>query len=207
VFIRLLLVALFCSSSAVSAQTSNHVTPAGSGVALAPGDVVRIAVWRNPELSGDFVVAPDGRLVHPLYREIALTGVPLTELEGRVREFLKRYDANPTFVLMPLLRVFVGGEVRNPAGYSVPPGTTAAQAVMMAGGPSDRANLADVRLVRDGKVRRLTGTITDPETLNLDVKSGDQIVIGRERAILREYIGPISSFVAALATIINLANK
>src|SRR5829696_4609079 len=43
--------------------------PAAQAV-LTPGDSVRIEVWRKPEFSGDFVVAPDGTITHPLFRSV-----------------------------------------------------------------------------------------------------------------------------------------
>ena len=203
---RLLLIAALCLFPACAGAQSANGASVNTGP-LAPGDVIRIAVWRNPELSGDFVVGTDGTIMHPLYREISTIGVPLRDLDARFQEFLKRYDANPTFVLTALLRIYVGGEVRLPNSYIVPPGTTFAQAVLLAGGPTERANINDVRLVRGNQVRRLSGSITNSEAISTQLRSGDQVVVTRDRALLREYVGPIASFVAAMATLINLANK
>src|SRR5205085_2341857 len=86
----------------------------GVPVLLAPGDIVRIAVWRNAELSGEFVIGPDGSITHPLYREVKAAGVPVAEVERRVAVFLARYgEANPAFTVTALIRIFVGGEVRS----------------------------------------------------------------------------------------------
>ena len=41
---------------------------------LKPGDMVRVTVWRKPELSGDFRVLADGSIAHPLYQAINVTG-------------------------------------------------------------------------------------------------------------------------------------
>ena len=46
------------------------------GVRLAPGDVLRVNVWRRPELSGDFVLASDGTLTHPLFKSVQVAGAP-----------------------------------------------------------------------------------------------------------------------------------
>src|SRR5215218_6153155 len=51
----------------VAAQTPAPA-PRTEAVSLSPGDSVRITVWRKPEFSGDFIVAPDGTISHPLYR-------------------------------------------------------------------------------------------------------------------------------------------
>ncbi|MEO7501028.1 MAG: polysaccharide biosynthesis/export family protein, partial [Gemmatimonadaceae bacterium] len=75
----LLAAALLFGVSAAKAQSP------GGPQTLNPGDQIRIVVWRNPELSGDFTVAANGTLNHPLYREIQVTGIPLTAVEERLR--------------------------------------------------------------------------------------------------------------------------
>src|SRR5437016_2136635 len=55
----------------------------GAPVVLSPGDAIRIIVWRNAELSGEFTIAPDGSITHPLYREIKIAGLPIPQVEER----------------------------------------------------------------------------------------------------------------------------
>src|SRR5687767_3825792 len=116
--------------------------------ALEPGDVVRITVWRKPELSGEFRIMVDGAIGHPLYQAVNVRGMGLPALTTRLREFLATYEQNPQVVIEPLLRVAVGGEVRLPNLYTLPVGTTIAQAVAQAGGASENGNLSRVRLIR-----------------------------------------------------------
>src|SRR5688572_4485310 len=80
------------------AQTSAGARVPRAG-ALNPGDVVRITVWRKPELSGEFVIAADGTVSHPLYRDVRVTGLPLDAVDARIREFLGKLEANPQFVI------------------------------------------------------------------------------------------------------------
>ena len=58
---------------------------------LTPGDSVRVVVWRRPEFSGDFVVAPNGTITHPLYRSVTIGGVPFATAEANLRRFLSRF--------------------------------------------------------------------------------------------------------------------
>ena len=67
--------------------------------ALKPGDVVRITVWRNPELSGEFRIMADGAIGHPLYQAINVSGVSIPALTTRLREFLSTYGQNPQVVV------------------------------------------------------------------------------------------------------------
>lgn len=168
---------------------------------LSPGDIVRLTVWRRPEFSGDFVVAPDSSITHPLLREVKVAGVPFVTMEARVRTFLSRYDATPAFVASPLLRVFAGGEVRQPNVYTVPPGSSITQLIALAGGPTERAELENTTLVR--REERYTFDLTMPRApgATLEVRSGDQVLIGRRRSVFSEVIAPLGSVVGAVAAI------
>src|SRR5205814_4955267 len=90
---------LLATAASVPAQMQAGVP---TNFVLAAGDVIRIEVWRNKELSGDFPIAADGSITHPLYRELKVAGVPLPTVEQQVRTFLSRYESNPSFVLFPL---------------------------------------------------------------------------------------------------------
>jgi polysaccharide export outer membrane protein len=197
-------VALFVCAGYAPAQTAaaDSTTPA-----LAPGDLLRITVWRKPELSGEFAVGPDGNILHPLYRDVQAVGVPMTTVEARVMEYLRRLDQNPQFVVEPLFRVAVGGEVRKPDLYSLAPSTTLAQAVAMAGGPAERGRLDHVTLLRGGRHRLLDLTRPEAGAGSLTVRSGDQIVVARRVSLFRDYIAPSSGLVATLVSIIGILTR
>lgn len=179
--------------------------PTDSSVVLTPGDIVRITVWRNAELSGEFTVAPDGSITHPLYREVKVAGVPLPEVERRIGAFLSHYgEANAAFAVTTLIRVFVGGEVRTPNVYTVPPGSTVAQALAAAGGPSERARLNEVQILRNVHRFALDLTSADPRVMQAQVRSGDQILVPRTHNVFQEYVVPASSLLAAAAAIASI---
>jgi polysaccharide export outer membrane protein len=191
-------VALFIAASA-GAQNQD---PSAQG--LAPGDQLRITVWRKPEMSCDCTVAGNGTIIHPLYREVQVIGVPLSTVEDRLRTFLARYEQNPQFVIQPLVKIVVGGEVRTPNIYSVPPETTIAQAIAIAGGPTDRGNLREVKVIRDRNEIKMDISRPDSDAGVLQIRSGDQVLIGRRGRSAMEYIGPVASSIAAIAAIISI---
>jgi protein involved in polysaccharide export with SLBB domain len=171
---------------------------------LAPGDAVRITVWRKPELSGEFVVSPDSTVGHPFYSDVKVAGVELPVAQDRIRRYVAQYESNPRVLVEPLLRVTVGGEVRQPNLYTLRPETTVSQAVAMAGGATDRGRLERVRLLRDG-----TETLVDltrPETAvsRMRIRSGDEILVTRRGATARDYVAPAAAVVAALASFLNI---
>jgi protein involved in polysaccharide export with SLBB domain len=168
---------------------------------LAPGDAIKITVWRKEELSGEFPLGPDGTILHPLYRGINAAGVPMAVIEERLMEYLRRMESNPQFVVQPLFRVAVVGNVRTPALYSLPPGTTAAQAIAMAGGPSDRGRLERVRMMRDGTTQVLDLTRAGPAAGGMVMRSGDQLLVPARTNIYRDYIAPASGLMAVAVSL------
>lgn len=198
---------LSLGAPALGAQTlsgSGRIAVDPAMASLSPGDVIRIVVWRKPEFSGDFVVAPDGTIIHPLYREVKVGGVPLVQVEERVRVFLTRYETSPAFVISPLLRVFVGGEVRQPSVYSLPPGTTIAQAVALAGGPTERGKLDEVLVVRRQEREMLDLTQPDSRAVSMETRSGDQLFVGRRLSFFNDVLAPASAVFAAVATVVSI---
>jgi polysaccharide export outer membrane protein len=193
---------LFSPVLALRGQSTLSGGPAGSSsIVLAPGDAIRIEVLRNKELSGEFAIAPDGSIIHPLYRELKVAGVPLPVVEDKIRAFIGRFETNPTFVVTPLMRVIVAGEVRQPNIYTVPPGTTVAQVLAMAGGPSERGRLDRVELRRQYESRTLDITAPGANDARVDVHSGDMLLVGRQRNVFQEVVTPASSILAALAAV------
>ena len=187
------------ASVPVSAQ--DPAAPVSTAV-IQPGDVVRINVWRKPELSGEFQVTADGTIADPFYMAVNIGGLPLATASERVRAHLARYETDPRVLVEPLFRVVVGGEVRQPNLYTLRRETTIAQAVMLAGGPTERGNLDRVRVLRDGEV--LSVDILRPEggLAHTPIRSGDQILVGRRRSIFRDYILPATTMVGAVASVI-----
>ena len=174
---------------------------------LRPGDGVRITVWRQPELSGEFTVAEDGSIIHPVYQEIRVVGLTATVIEQRVGALLKRYENDPQFVVEPLLRVVVGGEVRTPGLFALPPGTTLEQALVLAGGATPQGKLSRVRLLRDGMEQTIAMSSGDLVAARMSVQSGDQIVVPRRTSFLRDYFWPAASIIGAAAAVLNVLRR
>jgi protein involved in polysaccharide export with SLBB domain len=179
---------------------------AQDGSVLAPGDVLRVTVFRKPELSGEMEVGPDGALLHPLYREVRVAGLSAGQLDARLRQFLLGYETEPRFMYEPLMRVTVGGEVRQPVQGLMRPATTAFQAVVAAGGGTAQARMDRVVLLRDGAPRTLNLSPGHPDG-RTPVRSGDVLVVERRPPGVREYLAPAASVIAAVAAIINLTRN
>jgi polysaccharide biosynthesis/export protein len=187
----------------VSAQTA---PAAADRTVLAPGDSVRIVVWRKPEFSGDFVVAPDSTVTHPLFRAVKIAGVPLSTAEANVRRYLSQYEENPQFVMEPLLRVAVSGDVTRPSLFAAQPETSIGEAIARAGGATQNGNRRRVRVIRTdpGGVQRVFYVnLEDPadRLAQSPVRSGDQIVVDRKRNFFRDFLQPALVVVGSVASV------
>ena len=209
------LLLLLLSAAPAEAQAQGPASDTQQMTMLAPGDSVRIVVWRKPEMSGDFIVAPDNTVSHPLYRSVRVGGVPFNTAESNVRTFLARFEQDPQFVIEPLVRVAVSGEVGRPQVFAVRPETTIGEAVAQAGGPNQFGQRDKVRVLRkdpSGRQRELVVSLLDPESpsATIRVHSGDQIVVDRRHSFFREIFLPALGVLGSAASIylvIDRANR
>jgi len=211
--LQLLFLVLAAAPAVTHAQ--NPAPDAQQTTMLAPGDSVRIVVWRKPEMSGDFIIAPDNTISHPLYRAVRVGGVPFATAETNVRTFLAKFEQDPQFVVEPLVRVAVSGEVGRPQVFAVRPETTIGEAVAQAGGPNQFGERDKVRVLRretGGRQREFVVSLLDPESpaATIRVHSGDQIVVDRRRSFFREVFLPALGVLGSAASIylvIDRANR
>ena len=185
------------------AMAQNPASDAG----VRPGDTVEITVWQRDELSGTFTVAPDGTLNHPLYRQIPVTGMPASQIEGRLRTFLSEYEANPQIVVVPLYQVAVAGQVASPSLYDVPAGTTIGQLITRAGGVTENGKRDDADLIRNGIETEIDLAAAD--VVRMPVQSGDQIIVKTKTTagVIRAVIIPLLQVGTSVWSIITLATR
>ncbi|MBA3893168.1 MAG: SLBB domain-containing protein [Gemmatimonadales bacterium] len=191
---------------ALSAPVSAQEPRAASESFLSPGDSVRIVVWRKPEFSGDFVIAPNGTITHPLYRSVAVGGIPFATAEANLRRFLARFEENPEFVMEPLIRVAISGLVERPQVFALRPETTVAEAVARAGGATELGARNRVRVLRvqpSGQQEQLVINLTDPEAGygRIPVRSGDQIIVDRRKSFTRDVLVPTLGVIGSIASL------
>lgn len=198
---RRVLVAVVTASVLMTSHGVAQRSLAEAAIVLRAGDLVRVTVWRKPELSGDFLVAADSTLKHPLYREVKIGGMTVAAARERIVVYLSTLENSPQVSIEPLFRVALGGDVRNPNLYNLSPETSIAQAVALAGGPSERGRLDRVRLLRDGRETLIDLTGASGAGVTSTVASGDQIIVGHKSSVFRDYILPGALLVGSLASV------
>ena len=158
---------------------------------IGAGDVVNIFVWRNPEVSGTFVVRPDGMITTSLVEDIPVSGKTPTELARSIEEILSTYLREP--VVTVTVNNFVGpfseqirviGEASEPKSINYIQQMTLLDVMIQVGGLTEFADGNDAILVRveNGKQKQYEIYIEDlikngEIGANVDVLPGDIIVI------------------------------
>lgn len=105
------LIAVSLSAGCVSAP---HYPPAPARVdksahpayLVGPGDVLNVNVWRNPEVSGQVPVRPDGKISTPLVEDLQASGRTTSDIAREVEKALSQYIKNP--VVTVSVQTFTG---------------------------------------------------------------------------------------------------
>lgn len=121
--------------------------PAGASVApstyvLGPGDRVRITVYGEDRLSGEYVITSTGELSFPLIGNVRVSGISVADLQALVRTRLASgylNDPRVTAEMLTFRPFYVLGEVARPGQYPYVDGLTVQQAIATAGGYTYRA--------------------------------------------------------------------
>jgi polysaccharide export outer membrane protein len=126
---------LFCAGAL--AQPPNY--------AVGPQDVLTVAVFDQPSLSGKFTVEADGTFTFPLVGRVTVGGLSLREVEQHLRRDLEQgYVRNPQVSVAVdqyrSQRVFVVGEVHMAGTYPLNGEMTLIEALARAGSTTDRAS-------------------------------------------------------------------
>lgn len=172
------LVALSLILSGVPEQA--HAQATASSTILRAGDVLRINVWPNTELSGEFTIEQDGFVYLPLLAEVRAAGVSVDDLRAELRRRYGEVQRNPVVTVTPMFQVSVTGAVQRPGIHMITPNTSVLDVVVMSGGFQGSADSENVRIVRPGQVTdydafRALETGVGMEAIAL--QSGDHIFV------------------------------
>jgi polysaccharide biosynthesis/export protein len=117
-----------------------------------PGDVLSVAVWKEPDLQGPVLVRPDGTFSFPLAGQIDARGKSVLELQQMITDKLKKYISDPVVTVsiseVKGNKVYVLGQVNKPGEFIVNPRVDVMQALSMAGGTTAYAALGDITILR-----------------------------------------------------------
>lgn len=131
------------------------------GYIVGDSDVIRVNVWKEPEVSQTVVVRTDGNISLPLINEVKVSGMTPLQIQDLVAEKLKAFLNSPqvtvTVIEIHSKRAFITGEVARPGTYSLNAQTTVLQLIAQAGGFTPFAKTDSIVVLRteDGRQSRL----------------------------------------------------
>jgi len=168
------------------------LTILGTGVAavaaeddykIGADDVLHVIVWDNKDLEQTVIVRPDGKISFPLAGEIQAKDLTVPQLTEVLTKRLSTAVKNPNVSVMVKeirsYRVHFVGRIAKPGVYPIKAGTPLLQALTLAGGPGENADLPAAYIIRDEK--------TIPVDLRKLIQEGDlskNIKLEREDTIV-----------------------
>jgi len=120
------------------------------------GDALAINVWRNPELSLNVPVRPDGKVSMPLIGDIVAADLTTEQLSQNITTSLTTFIRNPQVTVIVAnpsssdfqRRVRITGAVSDPQSLPYREGMTVLDLVLLAGGPNEFASANKAKLYR-----------------------------------------------------------
>jgi len=155
---------------------------------IGPEDILEISVWKDPSLTKEVVVRPDGKISFPLIGELTAGGVSVEELEKELKSCLEKFipDAVVTVMVIKVnsLKIYVLGKIARPGVYSIGKPINVLQALALAGGLTPFAKAKKILILRNEdsyhiKIPFNYEKIEKGESLelNISLQSGDVVVV------------------------------
>ena len=148
----------------------------GGDYRLGAGDKIRIIVFGEQDLSGEFVVGDSGKVDMPLIGGVSARGATVSEFQNRVVSQLRNGYLNDPKVSVEVLNYrpfFITGEVKSGGEYPYKAGLTVQDAVGVAGGYTYRAQTNVAYLRRAGEDKEIKVSLSS----RMPINPGDSIRI------------------------------
>ena len=173
-------------AAATQTQTASRTT-VGPDYRIGADDTLHISVWKEPELTENLPVRPDGKISMPLLGDVQAAGLTPTQLADGITEKLKKYIADPRVTVvvtdMKSQRIYVLGEVLHTGPMQLLPEMTVLQALASAGF-TQFANTKGIYILRteNGKQQKIPVPYKqllkgEGISQNIVLKPGDTIIV------------------------------
>lgn len=171
-----------------AAPAPSQEAPRPPDYVVGPDDVLGIVFWREPDMSGDVTVRPDGKITIPVIGEMAAAGLSPEQLRQQITTAAAKYisDVNVQVVVRTInsRKIFVTGRVTTPGTYPITGALTVIQAIALAGGLTEFANPKAITILRTegGKSQTLSFNYQDVSRgrrleQNILLRPGDTVVV------------------------------
>lgn len=142
------------AQSAGAVQQLVPVTAAASQYLVNIGDELDVFVWGEERMQRSVRIQPDGTFAFPLAGTIAAKGRNVSDIAGEIRERIAvNYRSAPPDVTVTVrdataMRFYVVGKVRTPGSYTSTSAINILQALSMAGGTAEFADVKNAVILR-----------------------------------------------------------
>jgi polysaccharide biosynthesis/export protein len=165
---------------------------------LGPGDRLRVDIFNVPEYSGEFYVLGDGAINLPVVGAIPIQGMTVQKASNLLTAYFSRYVKRPIVTISVLaprpVQFAIAGEVTRAGSYTVPfteanrKFPSVSQAIQLAGGTTQTANLRQVQVRRAATGRIITANLFDVlqrgnTSQDITLRDGDTIYIARSETV------------------------
>ena len=140
------------NGNAAARAAAAAVVPVPNDFVLGAEDVIGVLFWREPDISGDVTVRPDGIITVPLLGEIKAAGMRPDALREHIQTAASKFltDANVAIVVRQInsRKVFITGMVGTPGAYPLTGPRTVMQLIALAGGLAEYADAENITIMR-----------------------------------------------------------
>jgi len=169
-----------CSGTTAPPLAASDYATVGQDVeyTFAPGDKIRVVVFGEETLTGEYVISSGGNLTFPLIGTVKATDQTVESLQKVITGKLNDGYVNNAQVSIQVVSFrpfYILGEVNRPGEYPVSTGLTLGQAVAAAGGYTYRANVKRAFLKRATEAEERLVDVGGDRTVI--IKAGDTIRI------------------------------
>jgi len=179
----LVLVACLCSALAFAQEESYR---------LLPEDIIRVAVYNEPQVGGEFEVDRLGNVALPFVGTVKAQGKTTVELASELKDLfamklrLRDPVVSITIARFRVMRATVAGFVRAPGNVQIRPGDTILTILNAAGGPIfGQADIRRATLRRNGSEERIPidieAILGGDTSQNYVIEDGDEILVPEDR--------------------------
>lgn len=133
---------------------SPRPTAAPAGYTIGRGDILRINVWKEPDLTLDATVRLDGMITVPLIGDVQAAGWVPSQLAAALDTGFGRFIESPRVtvgVVQANARFYVMGEAVRPGEFLLTGGMTVLKALALAGGFKEFAKRESIIIVREDR--------------------------------------------------------
>ncbi len=167
-----------------------------------PGDRFILHIVGEPLMSETVTVNERGQVPLPKIGVFDVSPFTVLALEDTLRARYGQYLRTPAIEVQVLRRLSVGGEVIRPNLYYVDVATTLREALAVAGGLTENAKRDNVYIIRDGN-RIDVPEWQSNESRVAELKSGDQVMVGRKSWLAINALGVTTTLVVVASLLLS----